>query len=190
MQIIKGAFKDIRSAGVNLNKFWVIIASMRDEIANLSSSDSGSESSMVVIPLTFPDPAPPPVAAIANARSLRGTHHPDHLVNVVQSSQMIPVFLSLIHTSLKSAIIRDEIEQGLKDNRDVTRDAREATRLENERWEQERKSMENAAKDKALKLEVILLLFPSEPHHTYAFVNRIVQSVPHIRSKCSTSRMP
>jgi hypothetical protein len=67
---------------------------------------------------------------------------------------MIPVVISLIHTALQTSIIREELDQGLKDNKDYGRDAKEAMKIENERWEKERKTIELGAKDKAQKAEV------------------------------------
>jgi hypothetical protein len=78
------------------------------------------------------------------------------MVNIVNSSQMIPVLVSLVHSVLETALVREELDQGAKDAKDMTRDAKEATRIENERWEKERNSMEVAPKDKALKNEVII----------------------------------
>jgi hypothetical protein len=42
---------------------------------------------------------------------------------------MIPVVISLIHTALETSIIREELDQGLKDNKDYGRDAKEAMKL-------------------------------------------------------------
>ncbi len=76
---------------------------------------------------------------------------------------MVPVLVSLIHSALETTTIREEIDQGTKDARDFGRDARDATRIESERWEQERNSMEVAPKDKSRKLEVSLWApFPTQ----------------------------
>lgn len=69
---------------------------------------------------------------------------------------MIPVLLSLMHQVLETATVREELDQGAKDAKDMTREAKEATRIENDRWEKERNAMEIAPKDKALKAEVII----------------------------------
>jgi len=73
---------------------------------------------------------------------------------------MIPVLVSLMHQLLETAIIREAFDQGAKDAKDMTRDAKEATRIESERWEKERNAMEVAPKDKVLKTEVIITYFP------------------------------
>ncbi|KAF9527302.1 hypothetical protein CPB83DRAFT_856322 [Crepidotus variabilis] len=147
-KLIKNTLKEMRSAGANLNKLWSLLSALRDDVAKITTSESSSC-------LTFPNPSPPPPNA-APARSLRNVKTSDDALHVAQSSQMIPVLLALINLALHTSSIRDEIDQGLKDNKDVTKDAKEATRLENERWEEVKKTMEsppdakqkNTAKDK------------------------------------------
>ena len=142
--------KDLRTAGVNLNKLWSILSSLRDDVAKVapvSTTNSGGKL------LRFPDPLPPP-ASVPTTRSLRSIRVSNDMLNIVQSSQMIPVIVSLVHSALATRIIREEIEQGSKDNKDVFRDAKEALRIENERWEKERTTLEVGVKDKARKAEV------------------------------------
>jgi len=110
-------------------------------------------------PLTFPDPSPPPNSTVATARSLRSLRQPENMVNVVSSSQMIPVLVSLANSVLGTVRIREELDQGAKDAKDMSCDAKEATRIESERWEKVRNGMEIAPKDKALKTEVFITLF-------------------------------
>ncbi|KAF8160676.1 hypothetical protein B0H34DRAFT_653698 [Crassisporium funariophilum] len=159
-RIIRAAIRDMRSAGVNMNKMWANLASLRDDVANLSiSNDSTTDSvsSLEEAPLTFPDPLPAPISAMQNMRSLRSIRpgsDSDSLVYIVQTAQMIPVVVSLIHSVLETAILREEIDQGAKDARDALRDAREATRIENERWEKVRKIMEDTPKDQVDKAGV------------------------------------
>lgn len=140
---------------MSLNKIWTVLARMRDDVAHIGNleSDSGSNSSSdKEIVLTFPDPSPPPVFVTNARRSLRQTDTPASMVT--HSTQMIPVLLSLIHSALETAIIHEEVDQGAKDARDFGHNARDATRIENERWEKERNAMEVAPKDKNKKLEV------------------------------------
>ena len=140
---------------MNLNKIWAILSRMRDDISNAycleaeSANTAGREA-----PLTFPDPSSPPVNVRNSRRSLRQSE--TTVIQVTHSTQMIPVLISLIHSTLETTTIREEIDQGTKDARDFGRDARDATRIESERWEQERNSMEVAPKDKSRKLEVSL----------------------------------
>lgn len=70
---------------------------------------------------------------------------------------MIPVLVSLIHSVLETANIREEIDQGIKDARDIARDAKEAIKIENERWAKERQDMGDISKDGVNKNEVTFL---------------------------------
>ncbi|KAF8972987.1 hypothetical protein BDZ97DRAFT_1752045 [Flammula alnicola] len=126
-QIIKATVKELRSAGASLNKIWAGLASLRDGIASISTAGSD-----------------------ASSEPFRQS---DNLVTVVNSVQMIPVLVSLIHSVLETAIIREEIDQGARDARDVARDVKDAIRMENERWEKERSTIEVASKDKIQKTE-------------------------------------
>ncbi|KAF8813926.1 hypothetical protein BYT27DRAFT_7084104 [Phlegmacium glaucopus] len=152
-QEIKTAIKTIRSAGVNLNKMWLNLVVLRDNVASLFSSTASTSHAepSVWVPLTFPDPSPAPLSATQHVRSLRNVRSvtsSGDIVNVVHTAQMIPVIISLIHLVLETAIVREEIDQGIRNARDVARDAKEATRIENERWDKERKNMEDISKDK------------------------------------------
>jgi hypothetical protein len=134
-QIIKATIKELRTGGANLNKIWSGLHALRAKIAEVDVVAAGKK------PLTFPDPLPPPASA-TTARSLRSVRISMDMINVFHASQMIPVVISLIHTALETSIIREELDHGLKDNKDYARDAKEATRIENERWEKERKTIE------------------------------------------------
>ena len=151
-KLIKVAVKDVRTGGVNLNKLWSTLSSLRDDVAKTGSESPSTTGNGEKI-LGFPDPLPPPASA-TTARSLRSDRVSNDMINVVQSSQMIPVIVSLVHSALATRIIREEIEQGSKDSKDVFRDAKEAIRIENERWEKERTTIEVGVKDKARKAEV------------------------------------
>lgn len=122
---------------MNLNKIWKILADMRETIANSISHTVSGRSQAV---LTFPNPLPPPASAnIRATRSIAGTS----TISVCHAAQMIPVILSLINLALETAAVREEIDQGIKDSKDATRDAREAAKRENDHWEQARKPAEH-----------------------------------------------
>ena len=88
-------------------------------------------------------------------RSLRNVRTVED-VDVVHTAQMIPVLISLIHSVLETANIREEIDQGIRDARDIVRDSREAIKIENERWEKEKeqKDTDDLSKTKIVKNEV------------------------------------
>ena len=164
----------MRSAGVNLNKMWLNLLVLRNNVANLFSSDastSGTPAS-VWVPLTFPDPLPAPQFAMQNTRNLRNVRTVED-VSVVHTAQMIPVLISLIHSILETASIREEIDQGIRDARDIARDAKEAIKIENERWEEvkeeEQKDTDSVSKTKIDKNEVnvSILYFLATGFHIY-----------------------
>lgn len=189
-QRIKTTVKDLRSAGFNLNKIWNALFALREDITTIcasGSSDSSSKSVRFDIPLTFPDPSPPPNSTVATARSLRSLRQPENMANLVSSTQMIPVLLSLMHQVLETAIVREELDQGAKDAKDMTREAKEATRIESDRWEKERNAMEIAPKDKALKKEVIITHFSQHCAHASLLCHRTGLSECCIKTKSPIS---
>jgi hypothetical protein len=82
---------------------------------------------------------------------------------------MIPVIISLIHSVLRTANVREEIDQGVKDSRDIARDAKEAIKIENERWDRERNDIEGFLKNGVDKNEVTvpILYFITIDLHGY-----------------------
>lgn len=135
-----------------MNKVWLALHTLRAKISQIISPDVATNSKISQgDTLWFPDPLPP--SASATTRSLRSVRMSTNTVNVFHSSQMIPVLISLIHTALETSIIREELEQGAKNNKEYARGAKEAIRIENERWEKEKKIIEVGSKDKAQKAE-------------------------------------
>ncbi|KAK7035496.1 hypothetical protein VNI00_011789 [Paramarasmius palmivorus] len=148
--VIKAAIKQVRSAGVNLNKIWVALAALResldypDDDAKSAHSNS-SESSEDRIIITFPDPLPPPEGMTANyntrsSRSSAATTPSD--VNIVSTMQLIPVINGLIETVIESHTIREELDGGFKRCKEITKNVRENIKKENEKWEQIKKDIE------------------------------------------------
>jgi hypothetical protein len=139
VQIIKRSMKEIRGAGANLNKIWGILASMRESLSRLKGDS-----------LTFPDPLSPPSSSTTHTtRSTRATNKSG--VFVVHSAQMVPVIEALINTAIESKSVRQEIEEGVKDAKEVAKEKAERVKEENERWEAEReewKEKGSSAQDK------------------------------------------
>ena len=70
-------------------------------------------------------------------------------VAIHSSVQLIPVILSLIDLTLRMPSIREALEEGPKTTKEIYRQAREALKLEGERWDAVKKQQEQS-KDKAL----------------------------------------
>lgn len=154
LKAIRTGIKDVRSSGVNLNKIWRILESLRDSVdASETGSDSSDSSDSDIVP-TFPDPLPPPINAIS-ARSTRSVTN--NSINIVNSAQMVPVVMGLIDAVLESVFIRYEIDEGFKAIKEIKREARDCAKNEDERWETERKSLGEAQdRDVSTNAEVVV----------------------------------
>ncbi|KXN90851.1 hypothetical protein AN958_03505 [Leucoagaricus sp. SymC.cos] len=164
---IKQAVKEIRTLGVNLNKIWPVLSTLRetsikrlhhssesDILAGLPpSSLPGSPTPSIPFTFTFPDPLPPPTTH--DIRSIRSTRNNDTNdgLHIAYSAQMIPVITSLIEDVLLTSAIREEIESGVREGKERIKEQREAVKREAERWEMVRKGMETHVKLKAQILE-------------------------------------
>ncbi|PPQ63665.1 hypothetical protein CVT24_004550 [Panaeolus cyanescens] len=150
-KVIRLTIKELRAGGANLNKIWSALQSLRDSM----KLPNVVEEKDPVIKLDFPDPLPTPVMLLSNGRNLRSVQNqPDNTTNIIHTTQLIPVVIYLMQASLETPLVREEIELGVKDAKDSVRDSKEAARLEQERWDVERKAMDKAEKsDKAQKDE-------------------------------------
>ncbi|KAF9447957.1 hypothetical protein P691DRAFT_760343 [Macrolepiota fuliginosa MF-IS2] len=155
---IKLAVKDIRSLGVNLNKIWPILSSLRD--ASLTDDYALNNLPPPTLPasaspfsFTFPDPLPPPTTNdIRTIRSTRNNDTNDGL-HIAYSAQMVPVISALIEDVMLTGAVREEIETGVREVKEAVKNQKEAMKREAERWEQVRKTMETHVKAKAQILE-------------------------------------
>jgi len=115
--------------GANLNRIWVTLAKLRNSIAS-PTLDTPNR-------LSFPDPLPPPASAVIyntrNMRSNRDTSGDGTSIYISQSAQMIPVVAALIEAAIHTDAIREELDRGRKEEKDLVRDVKEYCRKENER---------------------------------------------------------
>ncbi|KAJ7647378.1 hypothetical protein FB45DRAFT_197648 [Roridomyces roridus] len=136
---IQAGIKDIRAPAVGIAKMWQILSSLRDCLdASEPGSDTDSDESDTVP--SFPDPIPLPESAIGNSRRTRSAGTGSFIVD---TAQMIPVVLGMIESVVDTTVIRADIDQGIKDSKDILRDVKDATRNANDRWEKSRKEAEN-----------------------------------------------
>ncbi|KAG6920244.1 hypothetical protein DXG01_005013 [Tephrocybe rancida] len=127
-KLVKSVARDIRATGNNLNKIWPILAKLRDSLADDAE-------------LSFPDPLPPPTSAtIHNTRTTRSAWESN--VTIGHSAQMIPVVEALISATLETPMVREALEGGVRDAKEMVREVQKATREENDRWDTERKLLE------------------------------------------------
>ncbi|KAG6866769.1 hypothetical protein C0991_011428 [Blastosporella zonata] len=128
---VTAAARDIRATGNNMTKVWPILANLRDALQD-------------DVALSFPDPLPPPASAtIYNTRRTRSDVNGGRPnVSIVHSAQMIPVVEALIQAALETSVVRDEMDDGVREGKEMVRKVQKAIREENERWDVERKLLE------------------------------------------------
>ncbi|KIJ18760.1 hypothetical protein PAXINDRAFT_179413 [Paxillus involutus ATCC 200175] len=142
---LNAAIMSIQDSGANLNKVWAALATLRDRQANVSTS---SRSTSTTFPLSYPDPLPPPESAtMMRTRSGANQSHTGY-INVFRTAQLLPVIYELVNAAVESEAVRQEIEAGIQAAKERVKEAREAHRIENERFEQEKER--GKAKEKKL----------------------------------------
>ncbi|RDB25135.1 hypothetical protein Hypma_007645 [Hypsizygus marmoreus] len=146
---VRCAIEDIRTSGVNLSKIWSILATLRSSANRAFTSSSFNSGDLTA--LTFPDPLPPPTSIVQNiriTRSLRDTTGPSLSIAIVHPGQMIPVIQGLIESAHDTNAVREELDRGIQEGKEITREVKEYVKLENERWDMERKDLEASLMDK------------------------------------------
>jgi hypothetical protein len=59
-------------------------------------------------------------------------------INVLRTAQLVPVISALVNAIVDSEAVRLELEAGTQESKERLKEAREAHRIENERFEQEK----------------------------------------------------
>lgn len=124
-----------------MNKIWTILSRLRNAV----NDDPDCR-----IQLSIPDPLPPPASAVMhNTRNMRSTRDPNGTasIQIAQSAQMIPVVQALIETATLTDTVREELEVGVRDGKDLTKTVKEYCRKENEKRDAERKAIKASLKD-------------------------------------------
>ncbi|KAI0066131.1 hypothetical protein BV25DRAFT_1897659 [Artomyces pyxidatus] len=118
---VADALKEIKASGANLSRIWSALASMRGALATLRAS------------LTYPDPLPPPQSATVHT-TRSGALHSDGL-QVSSSAQLVPILSVLIDAVLSTSAVRQEIDDGLKEEKERIKEEKDRVKQERERWE-------------------------------------------------------
>ncbi|KAF9241536.1 hypothetical protein BU15DRAFT_44816 [Melanogaster broomeanus] len=140
--------KAIRDSGAHLNKIWASLATLRDWQENDLKSSRPMSTTFL---LSFPDPIPAPESAtMIRTRSGAKQSHIGS-INVLRTAQLIPVISALVNAAVESEAVRQELDAGVQEAKERTREAREAHRIENERFEQEKER--EKAKEKKSRIE-------------------------------------
>lgn len=133
--------KDLRTAGANLNKIWATLSALQNELTSeqhATTSGNDGDANWSNFSLSTPGDLPDKIAARRSSRQVDAGFH------LAVSSQMIPVLISMINHTLTTQIIREDIEQAGKDFKDWQPVVKDATKLENERWEIDRDTITSA----------------------------------------------
>ncbi|KAG9316558.1 hypothetical protein JVU11DRAFT_2609 [Chiua virens] len=116
-------------------KIWAALATLRDWQENASTS---SRSTSIGVPLSFPDPLPTPESVFI-IRTRSGANQSNMgSINVLRTAQLVPVIAALVDAAVESETVRQELEAGIQESKEQLKEAREAHRIENERFEQEK----------------------------------------------------
>ncbi|KAF8554735.1 hypothetical protein OG21DRAFT_1508623 [Imleria badia] len=143
---LKATAKSLRASGAHLNKMWAALATLRDWQENASTSSRTPSTS---VPLSFPDPLPPP-ESVSIIRTRSGANQSNTgSINVLRTAQLIPVISALVNAAVNSEAVRQELEVGTQESKERVKEAREAHRIENERFEQEKEREKGKRLDKS-----------------------------------------
>lgn len=114
---------------------WAALATLRDWQENSSTSSCSASTGF---PLSFPDPLPPPEStSIIRTRSGANQSNTGS-INVLRTAQLVPVISALVSAAVDSEAVRQGLEAGSQESKERVKEAREALRVENERFEQEK----------------------------------------------------
>jgi hypothetical protein len=114
--------KEIRATGANLNKLWHTLQTLRVTPERIACREKPY--------MTFPDPLPPPASAtVYQTRSMRSADNAQRSINIICSGQMVPVLTALIDLALATNTVREEIEAGLEEAKELSQKSKEAIRF-------------------------------------------------------------
>ncbi|KAI0949235.1 hypothetical protein AcW1_008909 [Taiwanofungus camphoratus] len=124
-KVIRDAMKEIRACGANLNRIWSALVSLRNALHSIPIPTS----------LTFPDPLPPPATTtFRSTRSGAQGRSTDSSVYVANSAQLVHVIAELVESAIQTQAVRDEIDRGTAQEKELGREVKEAIAAENARW--------------------------------------------------------
>ncbi|THH31331.1 hypothetical protein EUX98_g2844 [Antrodiella citrinella] len=138
VKAIKETVKAVRASGANLNRIWTSLSALR---SSARKCDAGLHKGLV----RYPDPLLPP--STTTYRSTRSGGAAESGVNVACSAQMVPVVAFLVNQAIESPAIREAIDLGITDVKDITQGAKEAVTKENARYKEEKEGQKNKSKE-------------------------------------------
>ncbi|KAI0335003.1 hypothetical protein GY45DRAFT_1358661 [Cubamyces sp. BRFM 1775] len=111
------AVHSIKSSGVNLNKMWAALSSLRDDSS-----------------ISLPDPLPLATSGIRHSTRNAGQGSSRAPVAVFATAQLVPIVDALIARTIHTKAVREDFERAVAQEKELARAARERTADENARW--------------------------------------------------------
>ncbi|KAH9892790.1 hypothetical protein C8Q73DRAFT_73105 [Cubamyces lactineus] len=111
------AVRSIKDSGVNLNKMWAALFSLR--------SDSS---------ISLPDPLPLATSEIRHSIRNAGHGHSRPSAAVFATAQLVPIVDALVARVVHTKAVRDDFERAVAQEKELARAARELAAAENARW--------------------------------------------------------
>ncbi|THH16731.1 hypothetical protein EW146_g3952 [Bondarzewia mesenterica] len=127
-KVVTDALKGLKPCGANLSKVWGILAAMR---SSLSETGGGSS-------LAFPNPLPPPAGATVHTTRSGQLHGGG--IYVANAAQFVPVLKPLVEAALDTVMVRNELDRGMREAKELVKAEREQIKVEKEKWDKNRKS--------------------------------------------------
>ena len=122
LQTLKEAIKSIRLGGPNLTRIWSTLRSLRDTLGQVGN----------LFAFELSDPLPPPTTMVF--RSTRSGQQGAADIHISSSAQLVYVVFDLLEIALCSPAIRDAIEAGVTDEKDLGKEVKDALLRENAQW--------------------------------------------------------
>ncbi|KAI0043666.1 hypothetical protein FA95DRAFT_1597841 [Auriscalpium vulgare] len=137
-KLLVDAVKEIKASGANLSRMWGTLLALR---ASLTREQRASL-------LDFPDPLPPPASAITHTTRSGASHGGPQ---VASTAQLVPVILPLVEAASRTQSVRQEIDEGVKEEKDRVKEEKDRLKEEQERWASVRKGTPTKAEREAHK---------------------------------------
>ncbi|KAL1744771.1 hypothetical protein HDZ31DRAFT_37841 [Schizophyllum fasciatum] len=142
-QKFQRAIKDLKQSGVGLGKLWSVLEALRESFRGPDSgvgisADADDEDTT----FRLPDPLPLPDGTAKRTRQMRNRTG----IVVAQTAQLVPVVAALVEAASATRVVHDVLDEGAQEVKERTREMRDALKVENARWDTERKAKNGKGK--------------------------------------------
>ena len=123
---IQDAIQEIKASRANLSRMWGALVGLRTELEKVDNQP------------IFPDPLPPPQHT--RIRTTRSGALNSIGVNVTTTAQLVPVVFPLIEMVMDTQVVRDELDEGVKETKERVKEEKERAKAIREQWEGTKKN--------------------------------------------------